>query len=146
MISNLFLQCHFAKQCYFAHFGCKKSARISKNTIHHRGIYSASHAWTFHTRLLTQIPSKSINYCKNKISILFLTEFYYLSLNIKGFFSWRSFQYSAANFCFNKGLCMIWNKVLWAMINYVKSHTMTLAFILQTDINQIFQMRYCTLL
>ena len=32
------------------------------------------------------------------------------------------------------------------MINYVKSHTMTLAFILQADINQIFQMRYCMLL
>jgi len=37
-------------------------------------------------------------------------------------------------------------RVLWAMKNYVKSHTMTLAFILPTDINQIFQMRYCTLL
>ena len=37
-------------------------------------------------------------------------------------------------------------RVLWAMINYVKSHTMTMAFILQADINQIFQMRYCTLL
>ena len=37
-------------------------------------------------------------------------------------------------------------RVLLAMINYVKSHTMTLAFILQADINQIFQMRYCTLL
>ena len=33
-----------------------------------------------------------------------------------------------------------------AMIDYVKSHTMTLAFILQANINQIFQMRYCTLL
>ena len=32
------------------------------------------------------------------------------------------------------------------MINHVKSHTMTLAFILQADINQIFQMRYCMLL
>ena len=34
-------------------------------------------------------------------------------------------------------------RVLWAMINYVKIHTMTLAFILQTDINQIFQTGYC---
>ena len=32
------------------------------------------------------------------------------------------------------------------MINYVKGHTMILAFILQADINQIFQMRYCMLL
>ena len=86
MISNFFLQCHFAKQCYFAHFGCKKSARISKNTIHHRGIYSASHAWTFHTRLLTLIPSKSINYCKNKISILFLNRVLLLEFEYKSFF------------------------------------------------------------
>ena len=30
------------------------------------------------------------------------------------------------------------------MINYVKSHTMTLSFILRADIDQIFQMKYCT--
>ena len=35
-------------------------------------------------------------------------------------------------------------RVLWAKITHVKSHAMTLAFILQTDMNQIFQMRYCT--
>ena len=36
-------------------------------------------------------------------------------------------------------------RVLWAKINHVKSHAITLAFSLQTDMNQIFQMRYCTL-
>ena len=35
-------------------------------------------------------------------------------------------------------------KILWAKINHVKSHTITLAFSLQTDMNQIFQMRHCT--
>ena len=36
-------------------------------------------------------------------------------------------------------------RVLWANINQVKSHFIALAFNLQTDINQIFQMRYCLL-
>ena len=30
-----------------------------------------------------------------------------------------------------------------AKINHVESHAMTLDFILQADMNQIFQMRYC---
>ena len=34
-------------------------------------------------------------------------------------------------------------RVLWAKITHIQSHVMTLAFILQTDRNQIFQMRYC---
>ena len=33
-------------------------------------------------------------------------------------------------------------RVLWAIINHIKSHAMALAFILPTDLNQIFQMRY----
>ena len=47
-------------------------------------------------------------------------------------------KYSAANFCFNKDLCMIWNKGTSGKDNHVKSHIKTLAFILQTDNNQIF--------
>ena len=35
-------------------------------------------------------------------------------------------------------------RLLWAKINHVKSHAMTLAFKIQIDINQIFQMRCCT--
>ena len=34
-------------------------------------------------------------------------------------------------------------RVLWVKINHVKSHSKTLTFTLNTDINQIFQMRYC---
>ena len=37
-------------------------------------------------------------------------------------------------------------RVLWANINNIKSHAIALAFILQIDMNQIFHMRYCTLL
>ena len=35
-------------------------------------------------------------------------------------------------------------RVLWAKINHVKSFTMILALTLQADMNQIFQIRYCT--
>ena len=40
----------------------------------------------------------------------------------------------------------VWNemRVIWVKINHVKSHAMILAFSLQTDMNQIHQMRYCT--
>ena len=34
-------------------------------------------------------------------------------------------------------------RVLWANLNHVKSHAMALVLSLQTDMNQIFQMRYC---
>ena len=37
-------------------------------------------------------------------------------------------------------------RVLWPYIKPVKSHTTALGFRLQTDMNQIFQMRYCTFL
>ena len=37
-------------------------------------------------------------------------------------------------------------RVFWANINHVKNHAIPLVFSLQTDMNQIFQMRYCTLL
>ena len=42
----------------------------------------------------------------------------------------------------------IWHeiRVLWPNIKPVKSHTKALGFRLQTDMNQIFQMRYCTFL
>ena len=45
---------------------------------------------------------------------------------------------SAANFCFNKGLCMIWNEGSLSKDKSFQSHVMTLAFSLQTDMNQIF--------
>ena len=42
----------------------------------------------------------------------------------------------------------VWYEIrgLLAKMNNVKSHAMTLAFSLWTDMNQIFQMMYCTLL
>ena len=45
-----------------------------------------------------------------------------------------TYSYSAGNFCFNKGLCMIWNEGT-LIINHVKRHAMAFAFILQTDMN-----------
>ena len=45
--------------------------------------------------------------------------------------------YSAANFCFNKGLCMIWSK---GTLSKAKS-CHDLGF--QSDMDQIFQIRYC---
>ena len=48
-------------------------------------------------------------------------------------------KYSAANFCFNKGLCMIWNEGILSE-HYIKSYALAIAFSLQTDMNQIFQM------
>ena len=54
--------------------------------------------------------------------------------------------YSAGTFCFNKGLCMIWNKGTLSKDKPIQSHAMTLAFILQIDRNQIFQMKYCAFL
>ena len=43
-------------------------------------------------------------------------------------------------------LCMIWNKGTLSKHKSVKSHTTALGFRLQTDMNQIFQMRHCTAL
>ena len=42
----------------------------------------------------------------------------------------------------------VWYEIeeLCANIIHVKIHAMALGFILQTDMNQVFQMRYCTLL
>ena len=57
------------------------------------------------------------NFFKNKIysleQILIWTEWGKISMQVKSRFSifpCTPWNYSAANFCFNKGLCMIWNK------------------------------------
>ena len=50
------------------------------------------------------------------------------------------------NFVLTKASIWYEIRVIWGKINNVKSHVMTLAFSLKTDMNQIFQMSYYTFL
>ena len=54
-----------------------------------------------------QMPTQLLSIFENQLVV-------YESLKIQPLtkpIAYKSYLYSAANFCFNKGLCMIWNKV-----------------------------------